>query len=75
MFNHKVFFDVDSFMHECDKVKYELSDIYGYITEGTILRSKHSGIRKRKNQQFLSLEKRNKARSHLKKVIQNETTI
>ena len=47
----------------------ELESIYNYITEGIILRSKVDWYEhgEKSSKYFLNLEKRNKAKSHLRK--------
>ena len=54
--------------------KNELESIYDYITEGIILRSKASWYEhgEKSTQYFLSLEKRNKAQSHLRRIFISE---
>ena len=51
--------------HTC---KNELESIYNYITEGIILRSKVEHDEK-SSWYFLNLEKRKKAKSHLRKIV------
>ena len=68
----------DELLQEYNKCKNNLDTIYDYITEGIILHSKvnwYEHGEKKSSRYFLNLEKRNKARSFLKKVfISNETT-
>ena len=54
--------------------KNELELIYDYITEGIILRSKSSWYKhgKKSTQYFLNFEKRNKAKSHLRRTFISE---
>ena len=54
--------------------KNELESIYDYITEGIILRSKASWCKhgEKSTQYFLNLEKRNKAKSHLRRIYISE---
>ena len=49
----------------------ELETLYDYITAGLILRSKTSWYEhgEKSSKYFLNLEKRNKAKSHLRKII------
>ena len=60
--------------------KNELESIYNYITEGIILRSKVDWYEhgEKSSKYFLNLEKRNKAKSHIRKIViddnLNETT-
>ena len=66
----------DELLQEYNKCKNDLDTIYDYITEGIILHSKVNWYEhgEKSSRYFLNLEKRNKARSFIKKVfISNET--
>ena len=53
----------------------ELETLYDYITAGLILRSKTSWYEHgEKSNYFLNLEKRNKEKSHLQKIITDSNT-
>ena len=70
----------EELLEEYHTYKDELESIYNYITEGIILRSKVDWYEhgERSSKYFLNLEKRNKAKSHLRKIVIddnfNETT-
>ena len=70
----------EDLLEEYHTYKDELESIYNYITEGIILRSKVDRYEhgERSSKYFLNLEKRNKAKSHLRKIVIddsfNETT-
>ena len=61
----------EELLNQYNKSKNELENLYNYITEGIILRSKVNWYEYGENSSkyFLSLEKRNKAQSHLRKVV------
>ena len=60
----------DLVIEEYHKCKAELEEIYNYITEGIILRSKTDWyeLGGKSTKYFLNLEKRNKAKSHISKI-------
>ena len=60
----------DLVIEEYHKCKAELEEIYNYITEGIILRSKTNWyeLGEKSTKYFLNLEKRNKAKSHIRKI-------
>ena len=64
----------ETLLEEYYKYKNELESIYNFIAEGIILQSKASwyehGVKSSKY--FLNLEKRNKAKSHLRKIINSD---
>ena len=70
----------EELLEEYHTYKDELESIYNYITEGIILRSKVDWYEhgEKSSKYFLNLEKRNKAKSHLRKIVIddsfNETT-
>ena len=57
-------------MEQYNVAKNELESIYDYITECIILRSKASWYEhgEKSTQYFLNLKKRNKAKSHLRRI-------
>ena len=67
-------------LEEYHPYKNELESIYNYITEAIILRSKVDCYEygEKSSKHFLNLEKRNKAKSHIRKIViddnLNETT-
>ena len=67
----------EELLQEYHKCKNDLDTIYDYITEGIILRSKVNWYEhgEKSSRYFLNLEKRNKARSFLKKVFISNGTI
>ena len=70
----------EELLEEYHTYKNELESVYNYITEGIILRSKVDWYEhgEKPSKYFLNLEKRNKAKSHLRKIViddnLNETT-
>ena len=60
----------EEIIEQYNMAKNELESIYNYITEGIILRSKASWYEhgEKSTQCFLNLEKRNKAKSHLRRI-------
>jgi len=54
-----------------DKLKTQLENLSNYITEGIIIRSKATWYEfgEKNNKYFLTLEKRNKAKTHIKKLL------
>ena len=58
-------------LQECNKCKQDLEEIYNYITEDIILRSKTDWYELGENstKYFLNLEKRNKAKSHVRMIL------
>ena len=60
----------DLAIEEYHKCKAELEEIYNYITEGIIVRSKTDWyeLGEKSTKYFLNLEKRNKAKSHIRKI-------
>ena len=65
-------------LKEYNKAKTELNQIYDYITNGIILRSRTTWYEEgeRSSSYFLRLEKRNKSKSHIRKLIlvENDTS-
>ena len=61
----------EALVEQYNKSKNELENLYNYITEGIILRSKVNWYEygEKSSNYFLSLEKRNKAKFHLRKVV------
>ena len=61
-------------MEEYNNAKSELEKIYEYITDGIIMRSKSQWYEEgeKSTEYFLSLEKRNKVKSHIRKMCLNE---
>ena len=61
----------EALLDEYNRSKNELENLYNYITEGIILRSKVNWYEygEKSSKYFLSLEKRNKVKSHLRKVV------
>ena len=61
----------EALLDEHKKSKNELENLYNYITEGIILRSKVNWYEysEKSSKYFLSQEKGNKAKSHLRKVV------
>ena len=61
----------EALVEQYNKSKNELENLYNYITEGIILRSEVNWYEygEKSSKYFLSLEKRNKAKSHLRKVV------
>ena len=64
----------ETLLEEYYKYKNELESIYDFIAEGIILRSKASWYEhgEKSYKYFLNLEKRNKAKSHLRKIINGD---
>ena len=64
----------ETLLEEYYKYKNELESIYNFIAEGIILRSKASWYQhgEKSSKYFLNLEKRNEARSHLRKMINSD---
>ena len=58
-------------LKEYNLVKQELEQIYNYITEGIILRTQTTWYEegKKSTKYFLNLEKRNKYKTHIRKLI------
>ena len=58
-------------LQEYNKCKQDLEEIYNYITEGIILRSKPDWheLGEKSKKYFLNLEKRNKAKSHVRMIL------
>ena len=58
-------------INDYNKCKEELESLYDYITDGTILRSHATWYKKgeKSTKYFLNLEKRNKTKSHVRKLI------
>ena len=61
-------------LKEYNKAKKELNQIYDYITNGIILRSRTTWYEEeeKSSSYFLRLEKRNKSKSHIRKLILDE---
>ena len=61
----------EALLHQYNKYKNELENLYNCITERIILRSKVSWYEydEKSSKYFLSLAKRNKAKSHLRKIV------
>ena len=64
----------EKLLEEYYKYKNELESIYNFIAEGIVLRSKASWYEhgEKSSKYFLNLEKRNKAKSHLRKIINSD---
>ena len=62
-------------LQEYNKCKQDLEEIYNYITEGIILRSKTDWyeLGEKSTKYFLNLEKGNKAKSHIRMIL-NESS-
>ena len=58
--------------HDC---KNQLEEIYNYITQGIILRSRVDWYEhgEKSSKYFLNLEKRNKAKSHIRKILNSDS--
>ena len=58
--------------HDC---KHQLEEIYSYITQGIILCSRVDWYEhgEKSSKYFLNLEKRNKAKSHIRKIINSDS--
>ena len=56
---------------EYQKCKHQLEEIYNYVTQGIIIRSKVDWYEhgEKSSKYFLNLEKRNKAKSHIRKIL------
>ena len=63
------------FIQEYHKSKHQLEEIYDYITQGIILRSKVDWYEhgEKSSRYFLHLEKRNKAKSHIRKIVNSDS--
>ena len=61
----------DDILEEYNKCKSELDGLYDYITAGAILRSKCNWYEhgEKSSRYFLTLEKRNKAKSHVRALL------
>ena len=61
----------DQLINDYNKFKEELESLYDYITDGIILRSRATWYEKgeKSTKCFLNLEKRNKTKSHVRKLI------
>ena len=61
----------EALLDQYNKSKNELENLYNYITEGIILRSKVNWYEygEKSSKYFLCIEERNKAESHLRKVV------
>ena len=59
---------------EYNRSKDELESLYNYITEGNILRSRISWYKlgKKSSKYFLNLEKRNKSKSQIRKLLSSD---
>ena len=66
----------DQVHKEYNQYKMELETLYDYITAGLILRSKTSWYEhgEKSSKYFLNVEKRSKAKSHLRKIITDSNT-
>ena len=62
-------------VQEYDDCKHQLEEIYNYITQGIILRSKADWYEHGEKifQTFLHLQKRNKAESHMRKILNSDS--
>ena len=60
-----------------EKCRSELEAMYDHITQGIILRSKVTLFEKgeKSNKYFLNLERCNSSKTHIKKLIENDTEI
>ena len=61
----------DSLLLSCQEIQNKLEKEYDYITDGIILRWYEQG--KKSTKYFLSIEKRNKAKSHVRKIFLRDT--
>ena len=61
----------------CEERKAELEKMYDHITQGIIFRSKVAWYEKggKSNKYFLDLEKRNKAKTHIRQLINDNEEI
>ena len=59
---------------EYNRSKDELESLYNYITEGIVLRSRISWYehREKSSKYFLNLEKRNKSKSQIRKILSSD---
>ena len=64
----------EELLEEYHTYKNELESIHNYITEGIILRSRVDWYEhgEKSPKYFLNLEKRNKAKSHIRKIVIND---
>ena len=60
-------------MNQLETAKAELDELYSYITEGSFLRSKVRWFEhgEKSSKYFLGLEKRNKSKTHVRKLLAN----
>ena len=60
-------------LNQLETAKAELDELYNYITEGSILRSKVRWFEhgQKSSKYFLGLEKRNKSKTHVQKLLAN----
>ena len=65
----------ETLIQEYHKCKHQLEEIYNYITQGIILRSKIDWYEhgEKSSKYFLNLEKRNKAKSHIRKILNSDS--
>ena len=65
----------DSLLSSYQEIQNKLGKEYDYITDGIILRSKARWYeqREKSTKYFLSLEKRDKAKSHVRKIFSRDT--
>ena len=63
-------------LQEYNKCKQDLKEIYNYITEGIILRSKTDWyeLGEKSTKYFLNLEKRNEAKSHIRMILTDSSS-
>ena len=63
----------EELLEQYNKAKNELEALYDYITEGIILRSKTDWYEhgEKSSKYFFNLEKRNKSKSHLRKILKS----
>ena len=61
----------ESIKSKHEEAKAKLESLYGYITEGIILRSRTTWYEKgeKSNKYFLNLEKRNKSKTHIRSLV------
>ena len=64
----------ETLIQEYQKCKHQLEEIYNYVTQGIIIRSKVDWYehREKSSKYFLNLEKRNKAKSHIRKILNSK---
>ena len=65
----------ETLIQEYQKCKHQLEEIYNYVTQGIIIRSKVDWYEhgEKSSKYFLNLEKRNKAKSHIRKILNSNS--